>query len=478
MTATLDWMTITTAAADRFDGRAIELAGFMAPPEPDAAHAYFLLLAEPMCCVGCWPADPLAAVEVFAAEPVPAEGRAVRLVGRWSLVDEPDGWRYQLRDARLVGIEPAPAEPPALSRRGLLAAGALLGLAACAPVPVAAPAAPTASAPAPPDDAAVARVIAQTAPADLHSHAGRVIISRNGVERPFLPVSAPMRVGGMALVSLAVVADTPTTHIEDGRIRPYRTPAAGELYGWSRNSFARAHRLATEQGLAIVTDRASLDAASAERPSVVIAAEGADFLEGVVDRVDEAYETHKLRHLQLTHYRVNELGDIQTEPAVHGGLSDFGAEVVRRCNARGIVVDVAHGTYDLVKRAAAVTTKPILLSHTSLVTQPRSWTRRITPEHARLVAETGGVIGIWPPTTEFPDMRSLARGMARMVDVVGVDHVGLGSDMLGLLSPAAFANYDQLPDLARALLAEGFHPDEASRILGGNYLRVFRATLA
>lgn len=475
MAATLDWAEIVTAAADRFDGQEVEVAGFMAPAEPGDSHTYFLLLAEPMCCIGCWPADPLAAVEVFAAAPLPAEGHSVRLAGRWCRLDEPGGWRYQLRGARLVRVEPDRIEASGLSRRGLLAAGALFGLAACAPMPVSAPAAEP---PAAPDADAVQQALTRAATADLHSHAGRIIITRAGVERPFLPVAAPMRAGGMALISLAVVADTPATHVEDGRIRPARTPAPGELYAWSGRTFPRVHRLAAEQGLAVVADRASLDAATPERPSVVIAAEGADFLEGVLDRVDEAYDKYQLRHLQLTHYRVNELGDIQTEPAIHGGLTDFGVDVIRRCNARGIVVDVAHGTYDLVKRAAAVTTKPLLLSHTSLLTRPQSWTRRITPEHAKLVAETGGVIGIWPPTTEFPDMASLARGMARMVDVVGVDHVGLGSDMLGLLAPAAFANYDQLPDLARALLATGFHPDEVSRILGGNYVRVFRATMA
>ena len=226
-----------------------------------------------------------------------------------------------------------------------------------------------------------------------------------------------------------------------------------------------------------MTDRASLDAASAQRPSAVIAAEGADFLEGELDRIDEAYQQHHLRHLQLTHYRVNELGDIQTEPPVHGGLTEFGAAVIQRCNALGLVVDVAHGTYDLVKRAADVTTKPLVLSHTSLASNPPPRSRRISADHARVIAGTGGVIGIWPPITEFPDMASLAHGMARMVDVVGVDHVGLGSDMLGLLSPAVFANYDQLPDLAQALAGVGFHADEVGKILGGNYVRVFRANV-
>jgi microsomal dipeptidase-like Zn-dependent dipeptidase len=93
---------------------------------------------------------------------------------------------------------------------------------------------------------------------------------------------------------------------------------------------------------------------------------------------------------------VNELGDIQTEEPVHGWLTDAGVEVIRRRNARGVVVDVAHGTLDLVRRSAAVTTKPLVLSHTSLTIRPRPFTRLITPEHVRLVAGTGGMIGIWP----------------------------------------------------------------------------------
>ncbi len=468
MATTLDWAQIAAAEADRYDSEMVEIAGFMAPAEPADAHGYFLLLAEPMCCIGCWPSDPLAAVEVFATVPIPAEGRAVRLVGRWCrVIEDPAGWRYQLREARLIAVE-APA-PLAMTRRGLFAAGALLGLAACAPAPVTAAASP--------ETADIRRELAGTVTADLHSHAGRVMLRRDGKDGPFTPLAEPMRAGGMAVVSLAIVTDTPIHHVMDGRIRPFRSPQRGELYAWSQRAFARAHQLVAEQGLGVVVDRATLDAASADRPSVVIASEGADFLEGNVDRVDEAYGRYQLRHLQLTHYRVNELGDIQTEPPVHGGLTDFGAAVVRRCNERGLVVDVAHGTFDLVKRAAAVTSKPLVLSHTSLNDRPTAWTRTITPDHARLIAGTGGVIGIWPPTTRFPDMASLAHGMARMVDVVGVDHVGLGTDMLGLLSPAVFANYTQLSDLAKALGDAGFHPDERAKILGGNYARVFRASM-
>lgn len=287
----------------------------------------------------------------------------------------------------------------------------------------------------------------------------------------------------MAAVCLAAVSDAPTHRVmPDHRIHPFRDPEPGELYAYTQLSFARIHALAQAQGFAIITDAASLAAARSGKPSAIVAVEGGDFLEGIADRVDEAYAQWQLRHLQLTHYRVNELGDIQTEAPVHGGLTDAGAEVIRRCNLRGLVVDVAHGTYDLVKRAASVTTKPLVLSHTSLTTsrsgRPAARSRTISTEHARIIAGTGGVIGIWPPRSIFPDMAAFAGGIARMVDTVGIDHVALGSDMRGLVGPSNFNDYTDLPDLCAALLARGFDPAEVRKLLGGNYVRVFTASMA
>jgi membrane dipeptidase len=288
-----------------------------------------------------------------------------------------------------------------------------------------------------------------------------------------------MRQGGMAAICLAVVSDGPTHRImPDGRIHPYRDPAPGELYQFGQMAFARVHALAHDQGLAVIRDPAGLRAARAGTASAIISAEGADFLEGQVDRVDEAYTKWGLRHLQLTHYRVNELGDIQTEPVVHGGLTDVGAAVIRRCNKLGIVVDVAHGTYDLVVRAASVATKPLVLSHTSLSANPRQYSRLISPAHARVIASTGGVVGVWPPQSVFGSLTAMAAGMARMVDVVGVDHVGLGSDMTGLVGPSVLPDYDQLPGLAEALIGVGFSVGDTTKLLGANYARVFEACMA
>lgn len=288
-----------------------------------------------------------------------------------------------------------------------------------------------------------------------------------------------MRVGGMHVICLAIVTDTVVVHVSADRkcFEAWRTPQPGELYRLSQTEFARAKELVEREQLGIVTGADMLAAADTRGPCVIIAAEGADFLEGQLERVDEAYSLHHLRHLQLTHYRVNELGDIQTEAPVHGGLTDFGADVVRRCNKLGIVVDVAHGTYDLVKRAASVTTKPLVLSHTALATHPGPRSRLITADHARAVAQTGGVIGVWPSSGSFHDLDSMAHGFRRMADVVGVEHVGLGTDMLGFISPPVFRSYEQLPLLGAALLAAGFSQQETAQMLGGNYRRVFEATL-
>ena len=70
--------------------------------------------------------------------------------------------------------------------------------------------------------------------------------------------------------------------------------------------------------------------------------------------------------MQLVHYTPNDIGDFQTGMVTHHGLTAFGAEVIRACHTLGVVVDVAHGTKDMVKQALQVATKPLLLSHTAL----------------------------------------------------------------------------------------------------------------
>jgi membrane dipeptidase len=454
----LEWTHLAGNTSPVPDGTTVEIEGYLCPLGIGST-GYFALIPEPLCCQGCLPADPLRRVEVFLRGIAPPPGAMRRVTGTWrTLGADRAGWRYQLRDARLSGA----SFRAGVNRRTMLA-GSLMCLAAAAP------------AEAPVDQATALAAIADRTTVDVHSHAGSITGTlRVRKAEPFTPLAEPMRQGGMAVVCLAIVSDSPTHRVMvDGRIHPFRTPDPGELYEYAQRSFARVQAIVKDQGLHVVTDAAGLSAARSSAPSIVIAAEGADFLEGNPGRVDEAYHRWQLRHLQLTHYRVNELGDIQTETPVHGGLTDAGADVIRRCNTLGLVVDVAHGTFDLVKRAASVTTKPLLLSHTSLSTRNRKFTRTITPDHARVIAGTGGVVGIWPPASIFYDLPHLAAGFARMVDVVGVDHVALGTDMQGLVGPSTFPSYTYLSGLAAALLDIGFNAFDVGKLLGGNYVRIF-----
>jgi membrane dipeptidase len=361
---------------------------------------------------------------------------------------------------------PARRAADALTRRAVLLGGAAFAFASCAAETVA-----TA------DSTSLERarrVLDGALTIDMHSHAGRILRSGAGND----PVAAPMREGGMAVICLAMVADSPVTRVApNGSISAVRAPAPGELFGWSRTAFDRIDALIEHDGLGVVTDRAALARASAQAPAVIVAAEGADFLDRDLARLETVYRERKLRHLQLTHYRVNTLGDIQTEPHEHGGLSPFGAEVIRECNRLGIVVDVAHGPYELVQRAVEVASKPLVLSHTSITAQPGPRSRQIGAAHARLIAGTGGVVGVWPNKAIYGTLTAMATGIARMVDAAGIDHVGLGSDMLGLPRGSLLDGYRDLPLLADALLAQGFSPEEARKILGGNYARVFAAVV-
>ena len=440
----LSWHDLGAPRADKAYGKTVDITGFPLTLLPAGRADHFLMMAEPGCCQGCVPKNPLAVIEVFADQPLKLGQGALSLSGTWRVSPGPDGWRYRLEGARVK---------PGLTRRALMAASPLF----CLPVPALAQAG---------DGTAV----------DIHSHAGNIIQMSLGRGQA-LAITGPMRQGGVSAICLAVVSDSPIITTSGGRLRPGREPRPGELYNFSQVSFPALHRLARDQDLPIIRTAAELRAAHASRPSIIVSSEGADFLEGRIERLDEAYQRWALRHLQLTHYRPTELGDIQTEPSVHGGLTAFGAEVIRRCNQMGIVVDVAHGPYELVTKAAAVTTKPLILSHTSLSDRQSPWTRQITSNHARAIAATGGVIGIWPIPAYFPNIVSYAMdGFARMVDVVGIDHVGLGTDQMGLPGGSTMPGYGDLPQLAAALRTR-FNAEETAKLLGGNYRRVFEASV-
>jgi membrane dipeptidase len=151
--------------------------------------------------------------------------------------------------------------------------------------------------------------------------------------------------------------------------------------------------------------------------------------------------------------------------------------VIRACHRLGFVCDVAHATADLVEQAVKVATKPLLLSHTALSGSRAMGPtplkeRQITPDHARAIAETGGSIGIWH---FFSSLDKYVDGLKEMAEVVGVDHVSIGTDQH--VTPGSVADYTRWVHLIAAILRAGFSPEETGKIAGGNYMRIFAAAV-
>jgi membrane dipeptidase len=362
--------------------------------------------------------------------------------------------------SRLLALADAGGDGPGLSRRGFLAAAALPIVATGCASAVTPPAGPTRD------------LLDATLSFDLHSHPG---LFRSTSNDTLAGHRQSAEAGHVKLISLTATSDAPVLGRDArGGLRAAREPQPGELYA---SMYRQLEVLVAWSAAAGMPTVLGVDAAAAPGPPVrgLLAVEGCDFLDGRIDRVQEAFD-RGIRSLQLVHYRVNELGDIQTEAPVHGGLTPFGRDAVREMNRLGIVVDVAHATYDVVRGVTETTTQPIILSHSD-IQDARGWARFISPDHARRVAETGGVIGSMPiilGRRGGDDVGAYVQYISRLVDVVGVDHVGIGTDMDGIGPGAIFTSYARWPSLAAALVEHGYRPEEVGKILGGNAQRVFQ----
>jgi membrane dipeptidase len=202
--------------------------------------------------------------------------------------------------------------------------------------------------------------------------------------------------------------------------------------------------------------------------------EGAYVLDGDVNNVDVLFDAG-FRMMAPTHFFDNEWGG-----SAHGvektGLTEKGREMVRRMEARGMLVDVAHASPRTIDDVLGVATRPVVVSHTGLrgVCDNR---RNLTDEQARGIAATGGVIGIgfWDAATCGTDARAAARSMRYAANLVGVEHVALGSDFDGAVTEPFDAT--GVVEITQALLDEGFRDDEVALIMGGNVMRLLSETL-
>jgi membrane dipeptidase len=311
---------------------------------------------------------------------------------------------------------------------------------------------------------------------DMHSHAA----GAGGRPRPTYNLAERLRAGRMTAVCLCHSSDAPVIQRQpDNRIRTVRQPEPGELWRFTQRRLKWFDELATEQGLRRALRPGDLETAHRDKaPIIVQAIEGCQFLEGKLGRIGEVYR-RGVRHLQMVHFFRSDMGDNQTEPADQGGLTPFGRDAIFECNRLGIVIDVAHATMKMVEAAASASRAPLILSHTAVAQgQPAEFSRRISPEHAKLVASTGGVVGVWANPITLKSMGDYVDAIARAVDAGGAEHVGFGTDNSGFgASPAVWEDYRDFPLIVRLMRKRGFSPDEIRKIAGANYVRVFNRSV-
>jgi membrane dipeptidase len=159
----------------------------------------------------------------------------------------------------------------------------------------------------------------------------------------------------------------------------------------------------------------------------------------------------------------------------------LGKQTIAECNRLGVVVDVAHATMEFVEAAAKVCQTPLLLSHTAVAKRDgrmNPFTRLISSAHAKLVAQTGGVVGIWASPFGYKSIDQWVDGIAHAVDTVGADHVGMGTDNSGFgTSPAVWDDYSDFPQVVQSMRRRGFSAQEIRKIGGGNYVRLFNQSM-
>jgi microsomal dipeptidase-like Zn-dependent dipeptidase len=285
-----------------------------------------------------------------------------------------------------------------------------------------------------------------------------------------------LRSGGVDAAIATAVGDPIVTRCYLGR-SPWAAVAA---------QLTRIERQVGDAGAVVATSIQALAAARRTRtPAVVLGIEGADALGHDVDLVD-AWHQRGVRLIGLVHLGDNTLGTtclpwqayagpLPVRRRTETGLTALGRRVVARTNQLGVVVDVAHSDRATVLDAAALTTAPIVSSHTG-ARALQDFARYLTDDELRAIAGTGGLVGLWPYRNRRLGVRDLADlvGHARhLADTIGPEHLALGTDMNGL--PGAMAGFGgeaDLPKVTGALLDAGFDHAEVIGIVGGNALRV------
>lgn len=353
----------------------------------------------------------------------------------------------------------------------------------------------------------VAKIVAKNLGIDTHNHIDVPLISSE-LPGPKIDLIGQMKKSGLSAIVMTFAVDYQTLSEE------------GQAYDRFLNGLTAMDNVLELNKMKRSLNLSDLkNAHKAKTPTVIQSVEGGHFLEGKIDRLEVAYK-RGLRHLTLLHDNDASvpLGDIFTNPPKWGGLTTFGADVIKECERLGILVDLSHCDKNTINGAIKVMTKPFIISHTGLDTRlgdkefmaKMMKPRLISKEQAKVVKDAGGVIGIWTHLADTPT--AFADNIKAMIDIVGIDHVSIGTDTK--MTPAYRSPSDKWEQpnekpkqenndnkqkgndnkkegddttntvwgeqkqgfyytVVKALLNAGYTEKEIGKIGGGNYLRIF-----
>ena len=227
----------------------------------------------------------------------------------------------------------------------------------------------------------------------------------------------------------------------------------------------------------VATKRDLFEAIRSGNLAIIMAIENSDATEGSLDVLRMLFKLG-VRSIGLTHNTRSLAADGVGESRTGGGLTNFGVQLVEEMNRLGIVVDLAHISEKGFWDALEVSKKPLIVSHGNCKALCNH-RRNLTDDQIRGLASKGGVIGVtFVPAfvdEKKPSLSRLIDHVDHIVDVAGIDHVGIGSDFDG--GGTLLKDVMELPKITERLLERGYGEGEVKKILGENFLRVLSEVL-
>lgn len=199
--------------------------------------------------------------------------------------------------------------------------------------------------------------------------------------------------------------------------------------------------------------------------------EGAHALGGDLNNFDRLYEAG-YRMIGIAHFFDNEMGG-SAHGVQKGRLTEAGKKLVEKMQEKSVLIDLAHASPQTIDDVLKLATRPVIVSHTG-VKGTCDNTRNLTDDQLKRIALAGGVVGIgyWETATCGRDAAAIAKAIRYTVDLIGSDHVALGSDFDGAVDEPF--DTTGLVLITDALLKQGFSEIEIKKIMGENVIRTLQ----